>query len=91
MLGAFRAEHDAYPDALDELSPDYLIEIPLDPFLDAPFHYQRTESGYQLYSVGNNMTDDGGRTKDSIPEGDDMIAETPAAEAAAPTDQSEGS
>ena len=76
MLGACRADQGAYPEALEELSPDYLTDIPLDPFLDEPFRYERTESGYRLYSVGDNMTDDGGLTYDSEPRGDDIISET---------------
>lgn len=77
MLAAYRADHSAYPDELNDLSPDYFTEIPLDPFLDEPFHYERTETGYRLYSVGANMTDDGGRTYDSKPRGDDILVETP--------------
>lgn len=87
-LGAYRADQGAYPEELKELTPDYLAEIPLDPFLDEPFHYEQTESGYRLYSVGDNMTDDGGRTYDSDPRGDDIVVETPAARAEESTDQS---
>lgn len=83
MLAAYRAERGAYPEALDELSPDYLTEIPLDPFLDEPFHYERTATGYRLYSVGDNMIDDGGRTYSSEPYGDDILVETPATDQAA--------
>lgn len=86
MLGAYRADHGEYPDALDQLSLDYLVEIPLDPFPDEPFRYERTEEGYRLYSIGENLTDDGGLTFDSDPEGDDLIIQFPAPPESLPGD-----
>ena len=87
-LGAYRSDQGHYPDALVDLTSNDLVEIPLDPFLDAPFQYERTQTGYRLYSVGDNKTDNGGATYDSEPQGDDIIVETPAPEAeAVPADQ----
>ncbi len=59
-LAAHKAERGEYPAALAELSPDYLATIPNDLFIEKPLHYTRTEGGYVLYSVGPDMTDDGG-------------------------------
>ena len=53
------AEQD-YPETLDELTPRYLTELPLDPFSGASLNYRRLPDGYQLYSVGENRIDDGG-------------------------------
>jgi hypothetical protein len=76
-LAACRAESGSYPDTLDTVVPEHLAEMPLDPFVDRPFHYERSAEGFRLYSVGDNMIDDGGRTFDSEPRGDDILIETP--------------
>ena len=47
---------------MDELvEADYLKKLPMDPYSDGPFVYRRTESGYLLYSLGTNLTDEGGK------------------------------
>ena len=75
-LRIHQREQGDYPATLEELTPDPLHEIPLDPFTDAPLVYHRTDDGgFRLYSVGDNRTDDGGATYDSEPEGDDIILE----------------
>lgn len=65
-LEAFRDDHGAYPDSLEELVPDYLAEISTDPLTGQPFGYRRVSDdpigrGYLLYSWGSNLTDNGGR------------------------------
>ena len=61
-LSAFRHDHGTYPAALDELLPDYMDELPRDPFRDSPLGYIRHNGGddYVLYSAGPNQVDDGG-------------------------------
>lgn len=54
------ADGGGYPQRLDELVPTFLGEIPLDPFTEKPFVYERRGDGYLLYSVGQNSVDDGG-------------------------------
>jgi hypothetical protein len=51
-LRAFRIEKGHYPANLKELAPGYLKSIPLDPFTDAPLHYQLQGNKYLLWSVG---------------------------------------
>jgi len=63
-LAAFHADRHAYPIALAELAPAYLPAIPLDFFIEKPLHYQATPTGYLLYAVGRNMTDDLGFGRD---------------------------
>lgn len=41
-LDMYYSEHESYPLSLEELSPEYLPAIPLDPETDAPYSYQRT-------------------------------------------------
>lgn len=59
-LAAYRAEHDAYPQELDELVPGVLQKLPVDLFHAKPFAYNRDGEGYLLYSLGENGTDDAG-------------------------------
>lgn len=65
MLSVFKAEHGYYPPALEDLSPTHIKTIPSDLFSEKSLIYSPTENGYTLYSVGPNMTDDGG-TKDDV-------------------------
>lgn len=63
-LAAFRADRAAgdapYPETLDALAPRYLSAVPLDPFTEKPFVYERHDDGYLLASVGVNGVYDGG-------------------------------
>ena len=75
-LAVYRAEQGEYPASLDALTPGLLEKVPLDPFGDGPLIYRRTEEGgYRLYSVGENLKDDGGATYESEPQGDDILLE----------------
>jgi hypothetical protein len=50
-----------YPDTLDALTSPFLAKIPPDLITGQPLKYHRTEDGqFLLYSVGWNVTDDGG-------------------------------
>jgi len=62
-LHAYQLEHGALPDQLDQLTPEFLTELPVDPFdrRGRPLRYVRTEDGYVLYSIGRDGEDDGGR------------------------------
>ncbi len=60
-LEAYRLENGTYPEALAELVPDYIPEVPLDYFITQPLTYRKTETGYLLYSFGPDMDDDGGK------------------------------
>lgn len=60
-LALYRVRTGEYPEALDELSPLTLAEVPHDPYAAEPFRYQRRGVGYLLYSVFENGADDGGK------------------------------
>ena len=65
-LAMYGRTNGSYPRRLDHLavlSGDALK----DPFTGAPLHYERTGGGYRLWSVGPNMTDDGGEQRHSGP------------------------
>jgi len=58
----YEHDHGSWPEALDELVPEYLPAEPFDPF-DAemrPFQYRPHGEPPILYSVGPNGVDDGG-------------------------------
>jgi hypothetical protein len=56
----FRRDHDRLPAALADLVPQYLREVPEDPFTGRPLLFQATAGSYTIYSVGMNEKDDGG-------------------------------
>jgi hypothetical protein len=60
-LRAFLADHGQYPESLKALVPTYLKEVPLDPFGFRPLRYRPYGATYELYSVGPDGKDDGGR------------------------------
>jgi len=61
-LASWRADDAAhgYPERLDELVPRYLSSLPLDPFSDRPFQYERRDDGYLLYGAGQDGLDSAG-------------------------------
>lgn len=60
-LQLFRAEHDREADRLEDLVPEVLPAVPLDPFTDQPLVYRPTADGPLLYSLGYDRRDDGGQ------------------------------
>ena len=62
----FQRETGRKPQALDELVPDYLPSVPLDPFDGKPFRYKPDEG--IIYSVGKGLEDlDGAAAKPRYP------------------------
>ncbi len=59
-LERFRLEHGKYPDSLEWLSPELPERIPVDPLTGTPFLYRLKDGIFTLWSVGWNMTDEGG-------------------------------
>ena len=61
------------PESLDELVPEYLQTIPIDPFTGRALLFLQTDDGVMIYSVGGNGVDDGGYPYlITPPEGTDM-------------------
>ena len=59
-LERYRLTHNAYPDSLDALVPQYLVQVPRDIIGGQPLHYRRTDDGkFLLYSIGWNESYDG--------------------------------
>ena len=57
----YRLKHGGLPESLDALVPEFLDAAPLDPFDGQPIRFKRLEKGYRLYSIGDNLKDDGGQ------------------------------
>ncbi len=56
----FRRKHGKLPEKLDELVPEFLPQVPIDPFDGQPLRYVVDGDGCRVYSVGENGTDEGG-------------------------------
>jgi hypothetical protein len=61
-LRAHKQDHGRLAQSLDELVPDYLAEIPIDPFDGKPIRY--APSRKIVYSVGTDMVDRGGSDRE---------------------------
>ena len=60
----YRQQHQRFPAELKELIPDYLERLPQDPYgNDGSYRYSVTSDGsdYQLYSIGPDHVDSGGK------------------------------
>lgn len=60
-MRAFKIEKGRLPTTLDELVPAYLDTVPLDDFDGKPLRYNPAKK--VIYSVGKDLRDDGGMTK----------------------------
>ena len=56
----FRLATGQLPKSLEELVPQYLPGVPNDPFDAIPLHLKTTDDGIVIYSVDENIVDDGG-------------------------------
>ena len=68
----YSERHGRTPTSLQELVPDFLSDVPQDPFSRAPLLYSRTATSATLYSYGPDGDDDGGRHSSTAeyPDGD---------------------
>jgi len=61
----YREKQGAWPESLKELSPEkapgFLPELPLDPFTGREYVYRKRGKGFIVYSLGENLKDEGGR------------------------------
>jgi hypothetical protein len=56
----YRLAKGRLPKSLDNLVPSCIEAIPTDPFDGHPLKYRTREIGYVVYSVGEDLTDEGG-------------------------------
>jgi hypothetical protein len=60
-LERYRRDAGRWPASLDELTPQYLAQVPPDRYDGQPIKYRLVDGDPLLYSVGVNRVDDGGR------------------------------
>ncbi len=65
------------PEKLNDLTPDFILSLPADPFDDRLMKFKRTDQGIVIYSVGPDMVDDGGSPFDSNRQTGDVIFKVP--------------
>ena len=76
-LAGYHREHGRYPANLEDLAPKYLAAVPNDLFSGKALIYRPAKKGYLFYSVGVNGKDEGGRSYDDDPPGDDLRVRMP--------------
>jgi len=60
----YRLAEGHLPESLEDLVPAYMEAVPKDPFDGRRLRYFTRESGYVVYSVGDDLTDNGGAERD---------------------------
>ena len=68
-LERYRLATGKLPEDLNALVPQYLAQVPIDPFDGRPLRYRRTDPGYLLYNVGEDGQDNGGLERDQTNRG----------------------
>ena len=53
----------SFPDSLNDLVPDYIESVPLEPFDGQQIHYKKLEKGFVVCSISEDQIDDGGKEK----------------------------
>jgi len=61
-LKRYQIEKNGYPDNLADLAPNYINELPVDPYSGKPFIYYKNKKTF--YSIGKDYKDNGGSTLD---------------------------
>lgn len=70
---AYKAKHGKYPDKLAELVPDFIPEVPPDPYDGRPLRLGHAPGSVVIYSIGRDRTDDGGRAWDEAKQEGDLV------------------
>lgn len=64
-VGRYRLAEGHLPESLENLVPAYLESVPKDPFDGQNLRYITRESGFVVYSINDDLTDNGGAEHDS--------------------------
>ncbi|MBI9016730.1 MAG: hypothetical protein JEZ07_05650 [Phycisphaerae bacterium] len=65
-LELYCLDNGSFPDKIKQLTPEYVSEVPVDIFSGVELKYKKLDDGYEIYSVGDDMTDDGGDEEDDV-------------------------
>jgi hypothetical protein len=69
----YKAKHGKHPEKLAELVPEFIAEVPPDPYDGRPLRPRRGKDGLVLYSAGRDRDDDGGRPMDEEKHEGDLV------------------
>ena len=56
----YRQKHGKFVSSLRQLTPEIMPALPLDPFTGKNYIYRKKDKGFIVYSVADNLKDDGG-------------------------------
>jgi len=59
----YRLAAGRLPDGLTNVVPAYLDAVPTDPFDGNELRYKKLETGFVVYSIGEDLSDDGGKER----------------------------
>ncbi|MEN8128374.1 MAG: hypothetical protein ABFR90_11325 [Planctomycetota bacterium] len=62
----YRRKYHALPDSLEALVPEFMAELPRDPFDNEVIRYLKPENGFTLYIIGEDGIDNGGKSKEQL-------------------------
>jgi hypothetical protein len=57
----YRIARGHWPKSLSDLVPQFLANVPLDPYDAKPLRYRRLEDGVVIYCIGPDEVDNGGK------------------------------
>jgi hypothetical protein len=64
----YRLKYGIVPEILEDLVPEFMGTVPLEPFDGEPLRYILLEDGYTLYTIGDDWEDNGGLSKEQMSE-----------------------
>jgi hypothetical protein len=73
----YRAKNGKYPEKLEDLIPDFIASVPLDPIDGKQIRLKRTDGKIVIYSIGPDEIDDGGVPYDLQSRKGDITFELP--------------
>lgn len=68
----FRRKNGKWPAKLDDLVPEFLPAVPIDPFTNRPLLLKASTDSCKVYSVGRDGSDDGGNLTSDMKPGTDL-------------------
>ena len=65
-IANFQSQHGRLPESLDELTPEFIQQAPIDPYQQTAFKFICRDGGFIVYSVGPDGVDNGGREVNEV-------------------------
>ena len=71
-IAEFQADNSRLPAELSELVPEYITKVPVDHYARDEMRFTTDGTDYIAYSIGPNCVDDGGVSRQSMQQADDI-------------------